>query len=167
MPGLNSPPDPSDVGAARESIIAETAAELAQEARAAASPGRSLGALIRWRYRGRGWSEEACDRLFELGQAELASLMPSPPKGEGAGLPDTVAGRWLTVEEAAALLHRSPESIKGRLRNRDGRRDYGWPWWDGYRWLIPSPAVDPTERASYMATLPEEEPYRPPPFAER
>ena len=38
------------------------------------------------------------------------------------------------------------------------RRALGWAWWDGYRWLIPEPAIDPSTRARYMAELPGTEP---------
>lgn len=149
-----------------EDKIAETAAELAREARAARSPGRSLGALIRWRCREQGWPDQVCSRLLELGLEQLGTPVDDGDASDPPLEPSPIAGRWLTVEEASALTNRSPATIKRRLHTREGRRDYGWPWWDGHRWQIPSPAVDPTMRAGYMATLPEEEPYAPPAFAE-
>ena len=67
--------------------------------------------------------------------------------------------RWLSVDATAALLPgTSATTVKERLRTREGRYALGWAWWDGYRWLIPQPAIDPAARAAYMATLPEVEP---------
>lgn len=149
-----------------EDELVEIAVELARQAVSARSPGRSLGALVRWRYRNKDWSDAACDRLLELSFNELKALQRASKPASSEQSRPHMDGQWLTIEEAAELLHRSPETLKRRLRTREGRRDYGWPWWDGHRWQIPSPAVDPGARAAYMAGIPVEEPYRPPPFAE-
>jgi hypothetical protein len=146
--------------------IGEIATALAREAQRAASPGRSLGALIRWRYRAQGWSDEACARLLSLGLAEIDSLEADARSAGESGVEAPIAGVWLTVDQTARILHRSTAAIKRRLRTREGRREYGWPWWDGHRWLIPSPAICPTMRPSYTLSMPDEEPYPPPPFAE-
>ena len=68
------------------------------------------------------------------------------------------AGRWLGPEAAAAVLQERVATLKDRLRTQAGRRALGWAWWNGARWLIPEPAINPGTRASYMATLPDMEP---------
>ena len=122
--------------------------------------GRSVGAIIRWRYRSR-WTREDCDRLQRETLIKVKQLNLSTGREERG---PTISGEWLTVDQVARLTGRTAETVKRRLRTREGRRDLGWAWWDGYQWLIPSPAVDPTRRAGYMASLPEEEPYSPPSF---
>lgn len=66
--------------------------------------------------------------------------------------------RWLTTQAAAAMLGIGIEELRARLRTSEGRYTLGWPWWDGHRWLLPEPALDPRARADYMASLPAEEP---------
>ena len=68
------------------------------------------------------------------------------------------AGRWLGPEAAAAVLQERVATLKDRLRTQAGRRALGWAWWNGARWLIPEPAINPGTRASYMATMPDMEP---------
>lgn len=94
------------------------------------------------------------DVVLELAREEIAAIELRTPHQD---VPQTDM-RWLSVEAAAALLHISPAVVKERLRTRAGRRSLGWAWWDGHRWLIPEPAVNPETRAGYMASLPGEEP---------
>lgn len=144
--------------------IDEIATRFALKARSATSPGRSIGALIRWQYRSR-WSDEACDRLLCRALELLDAGTHSTMVGRVPELPPII-GAWLTVEQVGEITGRTPQTIKRRLRLKEGRRDYGWPWWDGHRWMIPSVAVDPAQRAMYMAGLPQEEPHTPPDFVE-
>jgi hypothetical protein len=149
-----------------ENALREAAAALAEEARRARSPSKSLAALLRWRYRSAGYTEETCQTLLRLGLDLLLEEAGATPSAD-VSPPSTPGDTWHTVEAAARVLHRSPDSIKRLLRTREGRRQYGWPWWDGHRWLIPGPAINPASRAAYFAAMPGEEPYAPPPFADR
>jgi len=94
-------------------------------------------------------------RLIELAKEELPLVNQDAPPRE-APAPSM---RWLTVEAVASVLpSTSVKALKQRLRMVEGRRALGWAWWDGYRWLIPEPAIDPLTRAGYMAELPSTEP---------
>jgi hypothetical protein len=96
------------------------------------------------------------DAVLELVQDELASLKAREHGVTAAPVPTM---RWLGVEATASLLpNTSVAAIKERLRSRQGRYSLGWAWWDGYRWLIPEPAINPATRAGYMGTIPEREP---------
>lgn len=130
--------------------------DVVAESRRQTVPGRSLGALIRWQYRGR-WTGEACERLRDAGLQVLREVLDHSSTDSGPVMPPTT-GVWLSTEEVAAITGTVSDTIARRLRTRAGRRDYGWPWWTGSRWQIPGPAVDPMQRAAYMAGLPNEEP---------
>lgn len=150
LPHPSRPYDPS------EDEFETTLHHIVEVSRPQPVPGRSLGAIIRWQYRGR-WTDGACDRLREAGLRTLRETQTRDDIGSDlVALP--VSGVWLTTEEVAVVTGTAPETIAKRLRTLTGRRDYGWPWWTGSRWRIPGPAVDPMQRAAYMASLPEAEP---------
>lgn len=68
------------------------------------------------------------------------------------------SGRWIGAEAAASALNLSMKALTDWLEEVQGRMRLGWPWWDGHRWRIAEPAINPSTRATYMATLPLEEP---------
>lgn len=94
------------------------------------------------------------DAVLRLALDELAAIIA---RGH---LPEEVfpTGRWLGPEAAATVLQERVATLKDRLRTPAGRRALGWAWWNGARWLIPEPAINPSTRATYMATLPDTEP---------
>jgi hypothetical protein len=51
-------------------------------------------------------------------------------------------------------------TLRKRLHHSSWRRCYGWPEWDGYRWLFKPQALDARTRAAFMDALPEQEPRR-------
>lgn len=94
------------------------------------------------------------DAILTLALDELATIEARGQLREEA----TPDGRWLGPEAAAAVLQERVATLKDRLRTQEGRRALGWAWWNGARWLIPEPAINPGTRAIYMATLPDMEP---------
>ena len=148
-------PDPEALAAIADSLV--------EEALKSSSPARSAAALIRHRYADR-LNPSALHRL----KAEVAVMLsnslsrpPEDPTAKGVDAP------WLTVKEAARCLRITAATLKQRLRSHDRRRELGWPWWDGHRWLIPGAALCPTRRAAFLCQIPPDEPYPPPPFADR
>jgi hypothetical protein len=72
--------------------------------------------------------------------------------------PAPVRGAFLHVEVAAVAYGLPAKTLAARLRRVSWRRLYGWPFWDGHRWQLPAPALDATERASFLARQPVDEP---------
>jgi len=139
--------------------IETIAAKLVGEAVRCRSPRRTAAALIRWRY-APALAPEALCRLKETVSAQLQDV--SGDLQEGA-----LDYLWLTVEEAAPHLRITPATLRKRLHRRESRQDLGWPMWDDHQWLIPRAAIDPATRPRFLAELPDDEPYPPPPFADR
>lgn len=130
---------------------------LARHARGQRVGRRSISAYVRHR-RDEGVAEERCDELRARALEAYAALTAEEPRLALVAAP--VSGiRWLTEAEAAARLDLMERTLSVRLRKPAFRRLYGWPWWDGHRWYVPEPAVDPMRRAAYIASLPEQEPY--------
>lgn len=125
------------------------AAELAATALMARYPSKALASFERHHRGLRSLSD-----IMMLARQEVARAATAAPLPTHA--PD---GRWLSIEATAALLRVQAKVIRDRLRTPLGRQSLGWAWWDGHRWLIPEPAVNPVTRASYMAGLPEQEPH--------
>ena len=116
-------------------------------------PEKSLSAFRRHRTCD-GVEPRHLDEIIRLARDELTSI------GQGSVQTEATApnAEWYSVERTAHALRDSPTTIAGRLRSVAGRRSLGWPWWDGSRWKIPAPAIDPATRAAYMASIPLEEP---------
>ena len=136
-----------------ETHLRPVAHAIATCAAQAQHPAKSLAAFRR--HRGAdGLSPELLDALLLMADEEFASLASAQQPREA---PISTAA-WIGVEAAAHQLRTSVETVKEWLRTPEGRRNLGWPWWDGYRWRIPEPALDPAMRAAYMASLPSIEP---------
>lgn len=87
-------------------------------------------------------------------RAQLTALQQSPVTPP----PVLPMGKWLTDVQAAERLDRSLAHLRTWLATVEGRYSLGWPWYDGRRWYVPEPAVNPATRAGYMAALPDIEP---------
>jgi hypothetical protein len=139
------PTDPS-----RKDLI-PIAALFAKSAHTARYPEKSLAASL---------------RTVTAVRPDLVSLFEAETRGQLAELqkapvrppPAPPTGRWLTEVQAAERLDRSLRHVRSWLTTVSGRYSLGWPWYDGRRWYVAEPAINPTTRAAYMATLPSREP---------
>jgi hypothetical protein len=128
---------------------------VAAHARQARSPGRSVAAYCRHlRARGVG-AERAAEIQAAVGAVLARDAATGPAHADARG----AAGEWLTAEGAAHRLGMLPRTFLQRLALPRFRRLYGWPWWDGSRWYVPGPALDPAVAAAFRAGLPEREPF--------
>lgn len=97
---------------------------------------------------------------------DLVSLLEAETRGQLAELqqapvrppPDLPTGQWLTEVQAAERLDRSLRHVRSWLARVSGRYSLGWPWYDGRRWYVAEPAINPSTRARYIATIPAREP---------
>jgi hypothetical protein len=87
-------------------------------------------------------------------QGQLAERLQAPVRPP----PSLPAGQLLTEVQAAERLDRSLRHVRSWLATVGGRYSLGWPWYDGRRWYVAEPAINPTTRAAYMATIPAREP---------
>lgn len=67
-------------------------------------------------------------------------------------------GTTTSLAMAASLIGCHPRTLKQRLHDPAYRYRYGWPEWDGYRWLFKADALLPHTRDSYRGGLPTTEP---------
>jgi hypothetical protein len=140
---LPAQPSPDDCGRIAE-LLAETCRTRQQPRKALAVTLRHLGPAL---------SPELHRLLSDLVSERLTVSRPAAPSATSEP-----TGRWLTMHETAAALNLHPNTLAERLRQRQYRRLYGWPIWDGHQWCFASAAVDPATAIAHLATLPTEEP---------
>ena len=154
------PASPSD---AQVSAVVDA---ITTDALSRSHPLMSVGAVLR--HRGARLSPALVQRIRDAAVAALQERLrrddTQPPVVEPAE-----TGRWLGVREAAMRLGVDEATLRERLRDPEHRRRYGWPVWDGWRWLIADAAVDPARRAAFLLAQPAEEPQPEllPPFCRR
>lgn len=139
------PKDPSHAD------LAPIAALFAKAAHIARYPEKSLAASLRTVAAVR---PDLVPLLEAETRSQLAELRQAPVTPPPA-LPN---GQWLIEVQAAERLDRSLRHVRSWLATVSERYSLGWPWYDGRRWDVGEPAVNPASRAGYMATLPAIEP---------
>lgn len=123
---------------------------LARKAAGTKYPKKSISACLR-ESSPQDLSKEMREELEEAALERLSSPTPTP----SASLSES---GWASLEEAAPQLGVTPTTLARRLRSREYRRLYGWPWFDGRSWKIPRPVLYPETRAAFMGILPVAEP---------
>jgi hypothetical protein len=94
--------------------------------------------------------------LLRIQASEELDIIRTGGAFEHAPMP---SGNWLSAEQTASMLRKTLRTIRGWLETNDGRRQLGWPWFDGSEWQIPEPALNPASRAEYMDRVPADEPH--------
>lgn len=69
----------------------------------------------------------------------------------------------LTLVEAAGLYGLPVQTFRERMREWQFRRALGWPRHDGREWRFNSIVFDPNRSTALFSSLPEREPWPPPP----
>lgn len=121
------------------------------------APTRKMGsAQAMLREHGIGIALNVRQRIVELVQAELAQRDRDRPLAAQAILPES-GGNWYSIEIAAPRLGIQEDVLAKRLHHHEHRRRFGYPRWDGYRWMFSSLMVDPATSAAYLASMPAHE----------
>ena len=139
-----------------EAELRPLATELANGAAGKKVPARSIAKTVDHHLP--SLPEEVRRRLREFAGQALRSTQTeivAPPENCGVE-------RWVSVDEASILLDILPSTLLERLKDKEYRRLYGWPYWDGHRWRIALPAIHPSSAANFRSTMPDEEPWTPP-----
>lgn len=131
--------------------LAPLAAELAMRCSAERYPRKSVAAALRHAH------SLAPEATVEALRKAVESVIEEQD-GENDVPVAEVSEPFLGIAEAARRLNLSVKTLTERLREVRYRRLYGWPWWDGHQWNFSPAPLDPTGRATYMASLPLEEP---------
>lgn len=116
-------------------------------------PGKSIAQTVRSVKRA-GHPTALAELLGVLAREELHAVNEHGNASPAAA----PSAPWLTVDQTADMLRKGSRTIREWLADVDGRRQLGWPWYDGATWHIPEPAINPLTRASYLASQPLEEP---------
>ena len=135
--------------------FAEHAVSIARQKQ---KPRMSLAAIIREHFR------KDLELSAKVGKVAFLVLTADLPL---AIVPDERTDNWVRLEVAARRLDVLPETLRNRLVDVEYRRLYGWPWFDGHRWLFASAALDPERRSAYLAAQPVVEPFTLMPTAKR
>jgi hypothetical protein len=127
------------------------ATELVERCSGEAYPKKSVAAALR--HARKDARESTVSLLGELVEGLLAEQQENNEPVAAPG----VEG-FIGLGEASRRLKISVRALKERLRDVKFRRLYGWPWWDAHQWWFSPAALDPIQRAAYMAQLPFDEP---------
>jgi hypothetical protein len=127
------------------------ATELVERCSAEAYPKMSIAAALRHARR------DTPRSTIALLSGLVEGLLAEQEENKEPAAAPAVEG-FIGLGEASRRLKISAKSLKERLREVKFRRLYGWPWWDGHQWWFSPAALDPIQRAAYMAQLPFDEP---------
>jgi hypothetical protein len=100
---------------------------------------------------------ELCERIRQAAYEAAEGLS----KSDGGNV-----GEWLPLSRVAEMFKTREDILRVELRQRDFRRQCGWPRHFLGDWWLPAAAFD-ARAAHYFANLPEQEPYDPPADCER
>lgn len=121
------------------------------------APTRKMGsAQAMLREHGSRLATDVRERIVALTQAELARREQDRPAMQRND-PAVSGGTWYSIELAAPRLGIQEDVLAKRLHHHEHRRRFGYPRWDGYRWMFSSLMVDPATSAAYLASMPAHE----------
>lgn len=136
-------------------LITATAQLLADHVASRPQPDMAVGALFR-----HNAPSLSPDLKQTIREEALAIIRARSAAAERQCLASHVEedGGWLVVHEAAPRLRLQERTLLERLKQWQYRRMYGWPRWDGHRWLMPALAADSSRAAAFLASQPARDP---------